>query len=88
MTESSGKRPTTSRHQVSGGSEKDTGGKRRRARRPRPTESPRGRAGPASTCVVIFVILHAIEQRLLDNVASMAWKLHAIEQTQLRTQQI
>jgi len=30
--------------------------------------------------VVIFVILHAIEQRLLDNVASMAWKLHAIEQ--------
>ena len=33
-----------------------------------------------------FVILHAIEQRLLDNVASMAWKLHAIEQTQLRRQ--
>ena len=34
--------------------------------------------------MVIFVILHAIEQRLLDNVASMAWKLHAIEQMQLR----
>ena len=34
-----------------------------------------------------YVVLHAIEQGLYeDNAASMAWKLHAIEQTQLRRQ--
>ena len=33
------------------------------------------------------MVLHAIEQGLYeDNAASMAWKLHAIEQTQLRRQ--